>query len=117
MVQLGINFFSIYETFAIKRKSDRKFYEFLLHHFMATSLILFSMLTNNLAVGITILFIHNFSDVTGAFVRALVETKYKNVLLHAFFWVLAVINWGYMRIVAFPSCLIKAVYDNIPDSN
>ncbi len=107
MVQLGIHFFSMIEIVTIRRKTDRKYYEFLLHHFMATTLILFSLLTNNVAVGTIILFLHNFSDVTAAFVRALVETKFNSILVDAIFWVLAVINWSYMRTIVFPFCVIR----------
>lgn len=84
---------------------------------MATTLILFSLLTNNVAVGTIILFLHNFSDVTAAFVRALVETKFNSFLADAIFWVLAVVNWSYMRTVVFPFCVIKQVYDNIPGAD
>lgn len=107
MVQLGIHFFSMIEIVAVRRKTDRKYYEFLLHHFMATTLILFSLLTNNVAVGTIILFLHNFSDVAAAFVRALVETKFNSILVDAIFWVLAVISWSYMRIIVFPFCVIR----------
>lgn len=81
---------------------------------MATTLILFSMLTNNIAVGTVILFLHNFSDIAGAFVRAMVDTKFNNIYMIAFFWVSAVISWSYMRTIVFPLCVIPSVYDNIP---
>jgi hypothetical protein len=72
MLQLGVHAFAILESIITKRKSDRKYHEFLLHHFIATTLILFSMLTNQVAAGAAILFVHDISDITGAFGRGFV---------------------------------------------
>lgn len=46
MIQLGVHIFSVFEMIVIKRKTERKFYEYLLHHFVAATLILFSMMCN-----------------------------------------------------------------------
>ncbi len=81
---------------------------------MATTLILFSMLTNEITVGTVILFLHNFSDIAGAFVRAMVDTKYNNIYLIALYWFGAVISWSYMRTIVLPFCAIRSVYENIP---
>lgn len=69
MLKLGIHGFSLFESIIIKRTTDRKYYEFLLHHFIANTLILFSMLTNFVTVGTVILFLHNVSDATLVYVR------------------------------------------------
>lgn len=47
--------------------------------------------------------------------RALVDTKFNNIYMIAFFWVSAVISWSYMRTVMFPFCVIRSVYDNTPN--
>ena len=54
----------------IKRKTERKFYEYLLHHFVAATLILFSMMCNEIAAGTMILIVHDLSDIPIAFCRA-----------------------------------------------
>jgi len=70
MIQLGVHFFSVFEMILIKRKTERKFYELLLHHFVAATLILFSMMCNQIAAGSMILIIHDMSDIMIAFGRA-----------------------------------------------
>ena len=112
--QLGFHCFSIFESLVIKGKSNRKFYEFLLHHFIATSLILFSLLTNILAVGIVILFLHDISDMTADICRCYVETKYRKTILNIIFFLLMVGNWFYMRMIVLPFCAVKSIYDNLP---
>lgn len=46
MLQLGVHLFSVFEMIVIKRKTERRFYEYMLHHFVAATLILFSMMCN-----------------------------------------------------------------------
>lgn len=53
----------------IKRKTEMKYYEKLLHHMLAASLIAFSALSNDFLIGIMVLFTHDFSDVFLAFGR------------------------------------------------
>lgn len=62
MIQLGVHVLSVFEMVVIKRQ-ERKFYEYLLHHFMAASLILFSMMCNEITAGTMILIVHDFSDI------------------------------------------------------
>jgi len=69
MIQLGIHFFSLFEMVVLKRKTERKFYEYVLHHSVAVSLILFSTMSNQIAVGTMILIIHDASDIFMAFSR------------------------------------------------
>lgn len=72
MIQLGVHVLSVFEMVVIKR-SDRKFYEYLLHHFMAASLILFSMMCNEITAGTMILIVHDFSDIFIAMTRMLID--------------------------------------------
>ena len=109
--------FSIYESIFIKGKSFRKFYEFLLHHFISAVLILTSLLSNVVAVGVVILFLHDISDMTADIVRVWVETKYRNTIIDILLFLLSVINWFYMRMIVFTSCAIWALYDSLPRPN
>lgn len=114
MIQLGVHFFSVFEMIVIKRKTERKFYEYLLHHFVAATLILFSMMCNEITAGTMILIIHDASDILMAFGRAFVETKYETKLMTAIIYVSTTLTWIYMRIVVFPFCLLANVYANKP---
>ena len=114
MVQLGVYAFKIIESFAIRRKTYRKVYEFLLHHFIAETLIVFSVMSNLLPVGIVILFLHDCCDMTADMVRIYVETKFRKTSISVLLFILGAGNWFYMRLVVFPLYPLKALYDNIP---
>ena len=114
MLQLGIHIFSIFESVAIRRKHYRKYYEFLLHHFIATTLILFSLLTNMLPVGVVILFLCDISDMATDVIRVYVETKYRHKALDVSFFLLAALSWFYTRILVFPCCAIWQIYLSLP---
>jgi hypothetical protein len=98
----------------IKRKTERKFYEYLLHHFVAATLILFSMMCNEITAGSMILIIHDLSDIMIAFGRAIVETKFESKLGKIFIYIAMTVGWIYLRIIVFPYCLLANVYANKP---
>ena len=70
MFHLGVHLFSVVELLVFRRGKERKFYEWLLHHSVAATLILFSMMTNQIAAGVMILFVHDASDIFMAGGRA-----------------------------------------------
>lgn len=78
-LQLGVHVFSVFEMMVIKRKTELKYYEKLLHHILAASLITFSAMTNQVLAGTMILFVHDSSDILLAFARTYVETRFKKV--------------------------------------
>ena len=80
MVQFGIHLFKIYELLFIYGPNSRKFYEWLLHHFVAVILILFSLLSNQITAGIVILIIHDASDIFSSLGRGYMETKFTNTI-------------------------------------
>jgi ceramide synthetase len=114
MIQLGVHIFSVFEMIVIKRKTERKFYEYLLHHFVAATLILFSMMCNEITAGSMILIIHDLSDILIALGRAFVETKYLTKINAATLYIIMTIAWIYLRIIVFPFCLLANVYANKP---
>jgi ceramide synthetase len=116
MIQLGVHVFSVFEMIVIKRKTERKFYEYLLHHFVAATLILFSMMCNEITAGAIILIVHDASDILMAFSRAFIETKFAATKSTAFFYFSMTAIWIYMRIIVFPFCLLANVYANKPTS-
>lgn len=98
----------------IKRKTERKFYELLLHHFVAATLILFSMMCNEVAAGTMVLIVHDASDVLMAYSRWYIESKFVTKKLMIFTYVSMVLVWIYLRIITFPTCLLANVYVNKP---
>lgn len=114
MLQLGVHAFSVFEMIVIKRNKERKFYEYLLHHFVAATLILFSMMSNQIAPGTMILIIHDSSDIMIAFGRAFVETKYSTKTVTAIVYFVMTAIWIFNRILVFPFCLLGNVYANKP---
>ena len=111
MIQLGVHFFSVFETILQNR---RKFYEYLLQHFVGATLILFSMMCSEITAGAMILIVHDTSDILMALGRAFVKTKYETKLKTAIIYVSTTLTWIYMRIVVFPFCLLANVYANKP---
>lgn len=122
MIQLGVHVFSVFEMIVIKRKSERKFYEYLLHHFMAASLIFFSMMCNEITAGTMILIVHDLSDIFIAAIRAYFDMNIAKVKIGTTqkpyivvpFVITSVFMWIYMRIIVFPFCLLANVYINKP---
>lgn len=114
MIQLGVHIFSVFEMIVIKRGKERKYYEYLLHHSVAASLILFSMMCNETPSGGMTLIVHDFSDIFIAFGRLFVETKYSTKRLITIVYIIMTSVWIYMRIIVFPFCILSNVYVNQP---
>ena len=86
-----------------------------MHHSVACSLILFSMMCNKIAVGVMILIVHDASDIFLAGARFYFEAHFKkNNLVSMVMIVLLFGVWIYMRLIVYPFCLLANVYINIP---
>jgi ceramide synthetase len=82
---------------------------------MAASLILFSMMCNEITAGVIILIIHDASDIFMAGCRFYFEAKIKkNKLITGFSIFMLFSSWIYLRIIVFPFCLLSNVYINKP---
>ena len=81
---------------------------------MAASLILFSMMSNQITVGVSILVIHDASDILLAGGRALLDMRFATEVIKAVGLVGCMCTWIYMRIIVFPFCMIANVYANRP---
>jgi len=68
---------------------------------------MFSLLTNQIAVGIVILIIHDASDIFSSCGRAYMETKFTSTigLVLGFFGIL--VSWVYLRTVVYPFCIVS----------
>lgn len=99
----------------IKRKTERKFYEYLLHHCLAVTLMLFSMMSNQITLGAMILVVHDMSDIMIALGRALVESKLKySMTVAAVFYAAMTLIWIYLRLFIYPFCFLAGKLANIP---
>jgi ceramide synthetase len=77
-------------------------------------LIFFSLLSNQVAMGLVVLIVHDASDTFSALARAYIETKNVNNLLVVIKFVLMLGSWIYMRLIVYPFCLVKYTYLNTP---
>ena len=111
--QLGAHIFSVFEL-AVFKRNDHKYYEWMLHHFMASSLILFSLLSNQILPGILILIVHDASDIFMAAGRFYSECRFKNKITTVVIVGLLFLTWIYSRLMVFPACLLSNVYANRP---
>ena len=107
--------FSIFELILVRRGKERKYYEWMMHHSVASSLILFSMMCNEIAAGVMILIIHDASDIFLAGGRFYFEAHFKkNNFVTMVVIALLFGAWIYMRLIVFPFCLLANVYINQP---
>ena len=87
----------------------------MVHHCVASSLILFSMMCNEIAAGVITLIVHDFSNTFIAVTRVYVEAHFKkNRFVTAFIFISLLLIWIYMRLIVYPFCLLASVYINKP---
>lgn len=87
----------------------------MLHHFVAASLILFSMMSNQITAGLMILIVHDASDIFMAAGRCYTEANIpKSKAVTSFLMFNLLFSWIYLRIIIFPFCLLSNVYINKP---
>ncbi len=87
----------------------------MLHHFVASTLILFSMMCNEITAGVMILIIHDASDIFMSGSRFYFEAHIKkNKIVTGIIVFMLFFFWIYMRIVVYPFCLLSNVYINKP---
>ena len=117
MIQLGIHFFSLFDMVVLKRKTELKFYEYVLHHSVAVSLIFFSTMINQITAGVVVLFVHDASDILMAFARFYIETAKASKWASNILYILMTVSWIWMRIIVFPFCALASLYNNRPTSD
>lgn len=113
MIQFGNHLHTLIDYVVYKRK-DTKFWEMFLHHSLAVFLIFFSFATNNIAVGIMVLFVHDPCDVFFYCNRILSDLKYKVLPLKAICYLVFLYCWCFFRLYAFPICIIATAFEYVP---
>jgi hypothetical protein len=94
--------------------SYRKYHEFLLHHCITITLILFSMFSNQIAAGVIIIIVHDASDIFSSFARGYIETRFRNKLTMAIAYLTMLFSWVYLRAVVYPFCILAEVWGHVP---
>lgn len=86
----------------------------MLHHCVTVTLILFSMMSNQVAAGVIIVIVHDASSVFSSGGRAYLESKFVSRLgmQATFFFMIA--SWTYLRSIVFPFCLLAQTWANRP---
>ena len=108
-IQLGFHFYSfIHQMFM--RRSEKKYWEFVLHHTLTLFLILYSYCTNLVNLGTLVLFLHDISDVALSFSRAYAYLKIKNSHFSTFTYVFSLALWIYTRCYVLPMYGIRPTY-------
>ena len=105
MIQIGLHLYSVIYQVVRKRK-DKKFFEFLLHHIMALILVLFSYSLNLLEGGSITLLVHDITDIAIVFGRGYSDYKNKNKIMIKIVYFITLTSWVYFRMIVFPFCLI-----------
>lgn len=103
LFQLSHHFYSCVHQLVRKRK-DKKFFEFLLHHALAIFLIFFSYCINIVNSGILVLLCHDISDALLVLCRGYGDLACKNKKLINILYVAGFTTWIYSRLYAFPFC-------------
>jgi TLC domain len=110
MIQYACHLHALFDHIAYKR-GDPKFWEMVLHHSVSVFLIGYSYMTNGLAIGILVLFVHDPSDVfldLGRFYNDLTLRKPFGII---FLFLTLISVWFFTRLYVFPSCIIFEAID------
>lgn len=81
---------------------------------MTIILIIFSMMSNQIAAGVIIIIVHDASDIFSSGGRGYLETKYLNTFLMIFFFVTMLVSWVYFRAIVYPICILTEVWAHSP---
>ncbi|CAD8198734.1 unnamed protein product [Paramecium pentaurelia] len=117
MIQTANHLYALIHL-AIKRKEvETKYWEYMLHHTLATCLLIFSALYNQFRFGIVVLGIHDIADIILSLSRAQHDLKSIKSLMYIQY-VLLLFTWIYTRVIIFPQIILEAImhYQNYPEA-
>lgn len=86
------------QVFFKERQSDH--YEMLLHHIVTCSLYFCMIYGNNMGLGCVIAYLHDIADIFGALVKCASSTKYGDLTLVIFFFMIS--TWFWTRLFILP---------------
>jgi hypothetical protein len=102
MLQLGYHGGDLIQAFFSERQND--FWEMLLHHVAATSVLTCMVFANGMSIGCSIAYLHDIADITTSMAKWLSQTKYDRLTAGVF--VCNMLIWAYTR----NYLLVKYVY-------
>lgn len=92
--------------FDMKRQD---FPEYMLHHFLTFTLILFSYVVNYLPVGAAVMILHDVTDLTTTIFKLIVDVTHLYIQLSLYF--VMVSTWVYFRLWFFPTQVIARIFE------
>ncbi|CAD8188384.1 unnamed protein product [Paramecium octaurelia] len=110
MVQASSHVHALLLLMVYGTKIELKYWEYLLHHSLAVSLLYFSTMYNCESIGIVVLILHDISDIFLALGRAYADLGKTKILVYLGFSSIQV-SWLYTRVYVFPikiyDCLVN----------
>jgi ceramide synthetase len=102
------------ELIIFSKEVEIKFWEYLLHHYVACALIFFSLTLNIrnpkihrlVKAGMMVLVVHDISDILLSIGRSYNDMKTSNKYLVYLQYVVLQVSWIYTRLWVFPTCII-----------
>jgi len=116
MIQFGSHLHTLID-YCIHKWNAPKFWEMFLHHTLAVFLLFFSFLTNNLRIGILVLFVHDPCDIFLCINRLTSDLKHPYKPVQYFTYIVFIITWCFMRLFAFPVCIIGSGFEFLNTPN
>lgn len=105
LLQLGGQLYKSLDQI-FKKRSDSKFWEYFLHHFLALVLQVHSYIAHVFGAGILTLVAFDFTDLWLASLRAQEAFGVKIKFLFPIYYVVTLIIWIYIRGIYYPMCVI-----------
>lgn len=112
MVQFGKHLHTLIDHIVYKRK-DHKFWEMFFHHSLAVFLIFFSYTSNQMAIGILVLFVHDPCDVFFSINRIINDSKLKKLSTQVIGYFSFLFAWIFFRLYSFPKSIIAPAFEYI----
>eukprot|EP00331_Platyophrya_macrostoma_P003398 CAMPEP_0176419642 /NCGR_PEP_ID=MMETSP0127-20121128/8167_1 /TAXON_ID=938130 /ORGANISM="Platyophrya macrostoma, Strain WH" /LENGTH=348 /DNA_ID=CAMNT_0017800155 /DNA_START=28 /DNA_END=1074 /DNA_ORIENTATION=- len=106
LVQLGGQLYKSLDQI-FKKRSDSKFWEYFLHHFLALVLQVHSYVGHILCTGIITLVTFDVTDVFLSSLRAQEAFRFKIKWLFPIYYVITLLVWIYIRGIVFPVCVLS----------
>jgi len=91
----------------ISHKRRATFWEMMIHHIVTLLLITISYLRMYISLGIVVLVIHDWVDVVLYATKSLSDSSLKYTTAISFFFLS--IEWAYVRLYAYPKCIILVI--------
>ena len=110
ILKLSYHCYELLHTMIFDRKRG-DFPEYMLHHFLTFTLILFSYVVNYLPVGAAVMILHDVTDLTVSLYK--ITSDITPMAIEGSAYLLMVISWVYVRLWYFPSHVICRIFEEV----